>query len=77
MILNVEKEERRSVIKALVVLENRKGYFKRTGLAPEGSVVSNLPVVPSPWMLDFDSAALLAEGKRKVSVRTFILTSAR
>lgn len=66
--MNLEREEERSVIKALVVLESRKGYFKKTGPAPEESVSEELPVIPSAWLLPLDSSSLLAEGKRKVSL---------
>lgn len=66
--MNLEREEERSVIKALVVLESRRGYFKKTGAAAEGSISEELPIVPSPWLLPLDSSSLLAEGKRKVSL---------
>lgn len=63
----VERQEERSIIKALVVLESRKVSFRKVGKAAEDALAEDLPVMPSPWLIYLDVSSLLMEGKRKVS----------
>lgn len=63
----VERQEERSIIKALVVLESRKVSFRKVGKAAEDALAEDLPVMPSPWLIYLDVSGLLLEGKRKVS----------
>ncbi|KAK0563333.1 hypothetical protein OC844_002270 [Tilletia horrida] len=72
LVLNLEKEDVRSVIKAQIVLESRKGQFRKLGKAVEGAAVLPLPVMPSPWLLPIDVSTILANGKRK-NKKTFQL----
>lgn len=62
--VSLEKEERRSVIKAQVLLESRKAEWKKVAKATSTDV-QDLPVMPSPWLLPIDASAMVAEGKRK------------
>ncbi|CAD6886476.1 unnamed protein product [Tilletia laevis] len=72
LILNLEKEDVRSVIKAQIVIESRKGQFRKIGKVQEGESVQPLPVMPSPWLLPIDVSTILAGGKRK-NKKTFQL----
>ncbi|KAK0552265.1 hypothetical protein OC846_002962 [Tilletia horrida] len=72
LILNLEKEDVRSVIKAQIVLESRKGQFRKIGKTVEGQEIQQLPVMPSPWLLPIDVSHILAGGKRK-NKKTFQL----
>ncbi|KAE8212823.1 hypothetical protein CF327_g3575 [Tilletia walkeri] len=72
LVLNLEKEDVRSVIKAQIVLESRKGQFRKIGKAQEGAAIQPLPVMPSPWLLPIDVSTILAGGKRK-NKKTFQL----
>jgi len=72
LVLNLEKEDVRSVIKAQIVLESRKGQFRKIGKALEGEPLQELPVMPSPWLLPIDVSTILAGGKRKIK-KTFQL----
>lgn len=65
--IHVERQEERSVIKALVVLESRRVSFKKVGKAGENAPLEDLPVMPSPWLISLDVSGILGEGKRKVS----------
>ncbi|PWN49993.1 hypothetical protein IE53DRAFT_362716 [Violaceomyces palustris] len=61
--VSLESENLKSVIKAQVVLERRKGFWKKISKAEVGQVAEQLPSMPSPWLLTMNTASLLAEGK--------------
>ena len=83
LVLNVDEKIELGVIRGLVVLESRQGRWEKMADQPSPSAsdsgireVSELPTLPSVWLLPIDTAKMSAQHKKK-SKKTFELLDYR